>query len=118
MTALAIRIGQLLRLLLGTDKAGEIVATVAALKRTLTAAGVDHHKLAETVERGLALPSVPDLDADWRALAKWCSAHDDLLSDKESAFIDNLCTYRKRPSEAQVQWLRDIAARLREGAPR
>jgi hypothetical protein len=46
------RIGQLIRLL-SSDQQGE---AARALNRTLVSAGLDIHKLAEVVERGLQLP--------------------------------------------------------------
>jgi hypothetical protein len=49
MTSLAVRIGQLLRLLLGTDSDGEALGALHALRRALRAAGLDHHQLAAAV---------------------------------------------------------------------
>jgi hypothetical protein len=49
------RIGQLLRLM-SSDQEGEAGAAAQALNRTLTAAGLDIHQLAEVVEAGLQLP--------------------------------------------------------------
>ncbi|MCW8088319.1 hypothetical protein [Sabulicella glaciei] len=45
--------------LLSSDKPGEVAATVAAIGRTLTAAGLDWHALALVVERHAALPTRP-----------------------------------------------------------
>ncbi|WP_207541183.1 hypothetical protein [Sabulicella rubraurantiaca] len=52
------RVAKLLPLL-GSDKPGEVTATVAAIGRTLTAAGLDWHALASVVERHTALPVRP-----------------------------------------------------------
>jgi hypothetical protein len=56
--ASARRLGQIIRLL-SSDKPGEVSAAVEALNRTLEATGLDLHAVAETVERGLAVPVRP-----------------------------------------------------------
>ncbi|MCP3397825.1 MULTISPECIES: hypothetical protein [unclassified Bradyrhizobium] len=82
------RIGQLLRLALSSNQTGEAVAAIAALKRTLGAAGLDLHDLAGAAERGLQPqyqqqqprqrgswgPPEPSLD-DWNSMAWWCFHH-------------------------------------------
>jgi hypothetical protein len=111
---LANRIGQLLRLLLGSDKAGETIAAVAALRRVLSAAGLDHHDLAAAVEAGLRVPLVPlddNYEEEWKSIARYCDLHSDALSDKEAQFVRNILKYRKL-SEKQLDWLADIQARL------
>jgi len=49
------RIGQLIRML-SSDQPGEAGAAAQALNKTLTAAGLDIHALAEAAETGLHLP--------------------------------------------------------------
>jgi hypothetical protein len=49
------RIGQLIRML-SSDHPGEAGAAAQALNKTLASAGLDIHKLAEVVERGLQMP--------------------------------------------------------------
>jgi hypothetical protein len=49
------RIGQLIKLL-SSDQPGEVAAAAQALNRTLGAAGLDIHALAEIAETGLRLP--------------------------------------------------------------
>jgi hypothetical protein len=49
------RVGQLIRLL-ASDKPGEVAAAAQALNRTLTAAGLDLHALADAAEASLRLP--------------------------------------------------------------
>ncbi len=49
LTPVADRLGKLVRLL-GSDKDGEVLATVQALRRTLTGAGADIHVLATMIE--------------------------------------------------------------------
>ena len=53
------RIGQLIRML-SSDQPGEAGAAAQALNRTLAAAGLDIHKLADVVETGLHLPVPAD----------------------------------------------------------
>lgn len=118
MTEPAIRVGQLLRLLLGSDKPGEIVATAAALKRALHSAGLDHHRLAAVVETGLAAPAEKATEQaadtmDWRSVAWELYHHRDLLSPKEAAFVAKVVTYRRSPSERQLDWLFALAETLR-----
>jgi hypothetical protein len=119
------RIAQLLRLALGADKSGEIVAAVAALKRTLTASGLDHHALAAVVESGLAAPlppptpppPAPDFDEDgvpdWRSTAHYCRHHRDRLSEREAIFVDGILRSHRDLSEKQANWLWAIEAKLR-----
>ena len=75
------RIAKLVRLL-GSDKAGEVVAAVGALKRTLAAGGLDLHDLADAVEVGLRPapkervlgPPDPALD-DWAGMCWFLHFH-------------------------------------------
>ena len=116
MSASAIRIAALVRLVLGSDKDGEILGAVEALKRTLAAAGLDHHRLAEVIEAGLPKPAAPEIGDDWRALARFCQQHIGKLTPKEAAFVATLARYKRPPSEKQVGWLISIAGRLRDDA--
>jgi hypothetical protein len=50
------RLGQLIRLMLSSDQAGEVTAAKEALNRALVSAGLDIHALAAAVEAGLHLP--------------------------------------------------------------
>jgi len=134
-TPLAERLGQLLRLLLGSDQPGEVASAVSALKRTLTAAGLDHHKLAAAVEVGLAQPRPaprptprpaprrppPPPPAptttfmSWRAKVYWCLDHIDHDDGREASFLRTLSQWRGAPSEKQLLWLEDIFVRLERG---
>jgi hypothetical protein len=83
------KIGKLLRLTLSTDKEGEQLAAMSALKRALQKAGLDCHAIADAVERGLKsaesastprrrstswAPPLPSPD-DWQAMAWFCHFH-------------------------------------------
>src|SRR5262245_31726278 len=106
MTALAPKIAALIRLLLGTDKEGEIVGAAHALRRVLATADLDHHRLADVVEHGLTTPNAqhkqtharehererkptPDPD-DWRALVEWCASYADMLDMRDADFIESI----------------------------
>jgi hypothetical protein len=88
------KIGKLVRLL-ASDKAGEVVATADALKRTLEAGGLDLHDLADIVEAGLRRPAerqqhhptswappLPSTDS-WQDLAWYCHFHRDQLRGQD-----------------------------------
>jgi hypothetical protein len=113
----ASRIGNLLRLLLGTDKDGEAVAALTALKRVLTASGLDHHRLAAAVERGPSagsiIPAAEQATVDWRSTAFFCRAHRDYLTVREAIFIDNILDSYQTLTPKQAKWLSDIEAKLR-----
>jgi hypothetical protein len=115
-------------LLLATDQAGETMAAVAALKRTIASAGLHHHTLAAAVEKGLlpaprpefkpeperARPHRPD-NWDWRAAAFFCFHRRSRLSAPEAGFIANIYEHNCDLTERQERWLLAIEARLRRG---
>ena len=117
---LGAKLGRLLPRL-ASDHPGEVVATVAALRRTLGRAGLDLHDLAAR----LAEPPQPAQHAqheapggDLRAMAEALRAHAlDRLTPKQAAFVKSACRLLAagRPlSVKQAQWLRDLHA-MREG---
>jgi hypothetical protein len=111
---IATRIGALLRLSLSTDKPGEAVAALAALRRALEAAQLDLHDLAAAVETGLKdLPPAPppprprqeppqDPSRDWRAEVRFCDRHRDQLEGHECGLIDTLMRWRGTPTPKQL----------------
>jgi hypothetical protein len=116
MSDLAPRLGQLIRLLLGTDKSGEIVAA-AALKRTLTTAGLDHFALANAVEIGLRTMPEPEPEPDpWQRMAQWCHERRDRLTKTDADFVANIMKRVVAPSPRQRRWLDDIVNKLQERA--
>lgn len=110
--------GKLGRLLprLASDAPGEVVATVAAIRRTLDRAGMDLHDLAarltETARPVLLKPNAPG--ADLRAMANWLRAHAlDRLTPKQRDFVATaarLLTDGRALTPKQSQWLRDLHA--------
>jgi hypothetical protein len=111
------RIGNLLRLLLGTDKDGEGVAALTALKRVLRASGLDHHTLAAAVESGLSaisrIPADEGATNGWRSTTFFCHAHRDYLTVREAIFIDSILDGYQTLTPKQAKWLSDIEAKLR-----
>ena len=98
---------------LASDHEGERLATVAAIERTLRAAGRDFHDLARAVAGEAAPKNVP---LSWGGLAKWCrdNAHG-RLNDRERKFVTDLAArlvLGGEPSSKQADWLRGIYAKL------
>jgi hypothetical protein len=91
------KIAKLLRLL-ASDKDGEVLATVAALGRTLLASELCFHDLADAAEAGFAKPSptknrmskwsppAPDLEF-WQSMATWCHHHRQHLTAVDRAYV-------------------------------
>lgn len=102
---------------LATDHAGEVVATVDAIKRTLAAAGLDFHALAAAVSTTPATISEP---TTWKDLAVWCRNNGQTrLSLKEFMFVSDMAhrlVCNGRPTDRQAEWLRSIYLRLRKEA--
>ena len=116
LTTVAPMVGKLLRLL-GSDKDGEIVASVHALRRVLAAAGLTLHDLAGAIE----LPPEPvegshqqsDVADAWRIMARTCAQHAYALSDRERTFVLTMTRWCGRPSRKQLDWLVSISERVR-----
>jgi hypothetical protein len=117
LTPIAPRLGRLIPRL-ASDKDGEVLATVAAIRRQLTALGLDLHDLAAALE---SQPEprrygVPDwTPTTWREAARWLAEADQgQLSQREREFVDAMRRWRSKPSERQLKWLHDLIER--EGA--
>lgn len=117
------KIGKLLRLL-GSDRPGEVVATAAALQRTLAAAGLDLHALADAVEAGLKPaprraswgPPVPDL-GNWSSMAWYAHFHRHRLQRHSREFVEDTLLGRGfcdgQVTREQLARLRAVVASLR-----
>ena len=99
--------------MLGSDRIGEVQATVAAIKRTLESASLDLHDLAAAIER---LPSSPSRQPSrpWQLIARTCLEHRVAfrLSEREVEFLSGMARWPTAPSEKQMAWLETIAAAL------
>lgn len=93
---------------------GEVLATVAAIRRTLEGAGLDLFALAEAI--GEASPKRHTIDS-WADLAAWCRDHDGgRLNETEARFVAQMADrllFGGAPSERQAAWLRSIFAKLK-----
>ena len=108
------KVGKLIALL-GSDRDGEVLACVSALKRVLEAAGLDFIDFGEAMGAGLVLhtlrqPSevLPGEDELWRQQARWLLSLGADLSEKEIEFLRNIVKWIGRPSEKQLAWLERI----------
>jgi hypothetical protein len=114
---LATRVAKLIPRL-GSTHDGEVIATVAAIRRTLGSAGLDLHDLARIVATNLphrARYSTRDDVPDSGDLARWCCDHDGgRLTAKERAFVTCMTTWCRwrEPTERQAAWLLGIAEHL------
>jgi hypothetical protein len=114
------RLAKLIRLIFGSDKDGEIVAAVAAVKRLLAASDLDAHWLADIVERGTkqsALVDRHDDRPDHDRSAVWFAFHRRWsLTPRDRQFIEGLTRWRGPLSTKQEKWLRDVCDKLAEAA--
>jgi hypothetical protein len=69
----------------------------------------DWHDLAAR----LRAPVTQSPNADWRRDARFCFENADLLNEREWDFIVTIARGRKSLTDKQLNWLRDIADRLR-----
>ena len=91
---------------LASNHDGEVVATVAAIGRVLAANKLDWHDLAAALNPA-------GIDDDFHDVIAFCAMHAARLSSKERDFIRQIARWRGKPTEKQIAWLDDIAAKLR-----
>src|SRR5712691_4743470 len=97
---------------LASSHSGEVLATVAAIRRTLESAGLDLHDLAAVLTTDSRIADQPH--DDWLTVARWCRDRRQTLNDRERQFVEQMawwCRWRE-PSEKQAAWLAAIAERL------
>ena len=96
------KVGKLVRLL-ASDRDGEVLAAVAALKRTLGAGGADLNDLADALVAGLKprtprtpertpakwAPPPPDL-YNWESMVQFCRFHGHRLRDDDREFVSDV----------------------------
>jgi hypothetical protein len=109
--------------MLSSDRDGEVVASVHAIRRVLANAGLSLHDLADAIELpdrvtcDNTVTSKHDDNADdWRVMAKACTCHSHLLSQREISFVTTMMRWRGKPSRKQAEWLEAIYARIMEAA--
>ena len=120
LLGIAPTLAKLIRLL-SSDREGEVVASVHAMRRLLASVGLSLHDLADAIE----LPTnktdsnttrFDDGDPDWRVMAKACARCPHLLSERERSFVSTMTRWRGKPSRKQAEWLEAIYDRIREAA--
>lgn len=125
----AIRVGQLIRLALRSDKAGEVVSACRAINRTLVGAGSDAHAFADLAEHALTHPALPpptpepepprDDLVDVRDMVFFCMMHGDVFAKNSRKFVrdlnENLGRYGARftISDKQLKYLTDLYCKAR-----
>jgi hypothetical protein len=140
--AIATKLGGLLRLLLSSDRPGEVNAAVAAIHRVLRANGLDAHALAQRVEHANGNITEAEMkliydagfragqaakedhhgddfrnldgSSSWEAMASWCRRHADQLGESEQRFIRSVSVQLCwwEPSDRQGKWLKGIFYKL------
>ena len=92
-----VKVAKLVRLL-ASDKDGEVLAAVAALKRTLASGDADLNDLADSILAGAPrkpraprapakwAPPTPDLH-NWESMAHFCRFHGRHLRDDDREFV-------------------------------
>lgn len=100
--------------LLGSDKPGEVLASVAAIARLLNGAGLDWHDLAALVQHGFDTPAKPQATGlRWQDLARDLLARGNMmLRDAERDFLESMAHWPTAPSEKQTEWLQNISERV------
>lgn len=97
------RLGRIIALL-GSDKDGEVLAAVAALRRTLKANGADLHDLISLLEGKVKVvhekggPSAP---LSWREKIVACQRERDFLTEWERGFLESMSMWNRKPTEKQ-----------------
>jgi hypothetical protein len=118
------KVAKLVRLL-ASDKDGEVLAAIAALKRTLVIADMDLHDLADALVAGLKPrstertswePSPPDLH-NWESMSWYCRFWSRHLRDGDREYIANVLLGRtgfdlRRATPELMRRLRDIVGRV------
>lgn len=138
------RLGKLLPRL-ASDHDNEVLATVAAIKRTLEAAGADLHDLTAALTARQVRPTTPNTPphpdpaarsypygsstwtppeltetSDWREAARQCLAHLLRFNEREREFIGTMTRKArshtgKPPSDKQLAWIFVLHDLLMEG---
>jgi hypothetical protein len=109
---------RLLLLRLASDASGEVVATVAAIRRTLAASGMDIHDLAAMIGAP-ASPPAPSLALEPVRMARASIARAGLWKPVELDFLANAARLGAAGwlglSEKQATWLRYLYQRAMLG---
>lgn len=116
------RLSQLVPLL-ASDKDGEVTAAARAIAKVMKAEGKDFHDLVkalsapagQTVYVYRDRPQPKQDLGEWARKARYCVEHEDMLSEREAEFVNDMEVKLKRypnPTERQAAWLDSIWHRL------
>lgn len=99
--------------LLESDKSGEQEAALRAMLRLLP----EGMTVASLLEKAFAVPRSGGWNArpsipEWQAKARDIIKRSHKLTAKELAFVTNMAGAQFEPSQSQLDWLNDIAAKL------
>lgn len=111
--------------MLSSDKQGEVIATVAAIGRTLQSAGFDWHDLARNIGNHMPHQTYkhpqykkpkpkPNKFEVWHVVAASCIELGEKhgLTHKEYEFLMGVIDRTNCPTPKQMNWLHDIEAKL------
>lgn len=109
--------------LLSSDRAGEVVAALAAIDRLLPAGLTARALLADAImalettqlvaERPEPAPCGPGkMRLGWCGVAARCLGHADRFNERELAFLGQMFDATRPPSEKQWAWLNTLLSRL------
>ena len=97
---------------LASNHDGEVVATVAAIRRTLEADGLDLHDLAEAIGKPpepkviyRTEPARADPSRSHQMDARRCLQSGIAWKPKEAQFLRQMAEQLRRPTEKQRDWL-------------
>jgi hypothetical protein len=137
LVPIAGKVAKLIRLL-ASDRDGEVLSAVAALRRALESAGSDLHELAKAVTNGGGELSEAEMrklfnagfaagleaaredreegfhDADdWHSKHDYCERNKRHLRTRDRDFIESLGRWQGKLTPKMQNWLDDVYARLR-----
>ena len=112
LLGIAPTLAKLIRLL-SSDRDGEVVASVHAMRRLLASVGLSLHDLADAIELPARASQHDDDADDWRVMAKTCAQHAYTLSERERTFVLTMTRWCGLPSRKQLDWLFSISERVR-----
>jgi hypothetical protein len=122
LNTLTPRLAQLIRLL-GSSLDGEVFATVEALKRTLTSAGMSFHELAAIIEEAaapaaIALPMEGATGPDQSAAADILANYTGMLTTWDREFLRSIAHWRGSLTLKQRAKLTAICKRIQAAGAR
>ena len=104
------RIGRIIALL-SSDKDGEVLAAVAALRRLLKSNGADLHDLVALLEgkvRVVQVSAKASPPLTWRDKIALCQREADFLTEWERGFLTSMSMWKRQPTVKQAAILQRI----------